>query len=402
MSKQAIITIESNGIFIYWTPDSTDAMPQYFAVTTEIDESVQKRLAAIRQVVLVPTEDCMIRRLQSPVRNRNLLRTAVPFALEDELAVDLEELHVAFARRAGRTVDAVVVAHEKMQAWQQLLDQFGLSADVMLPAALTLPLEEGVWHVMLDQGMTQVRYGEFAGFAVEEDMLLDWIGLAGAQFSDKHGECPTLAVHGIDDAATSVLRARLEDAGWLVQRSAGALLPGAELPDFNLLQGDYRIDSHGSGVVRGWVWAAVCALLLGLGEVGYLAWDNVRLRGQVDNLAAEIKTIYLSASPEAKRVVNPRAQMEHLLSQHAPLGNKGFLGLLQNVAESFAEINSGEISRLSFNQGKLDMDVRVDAVSTVEALKQDLRERNVTLAVLSLNTAEQGIDAHLRAREPVK
>jgi len=271
-----------------------------------------------------------------------------------------------------------------------------------LPSALALPLDEGVWHMNLERDLVEVRQGELAGFAVEAESLPDWLRLAATPLIEQGGR-PLLAVHGDDPAAVALLADDLGKAGWSIRQTD---CPASEssswagpLPDINLLQGKYGRDHCGKGAARNWMWAAAWILLWGLAETGYVAWDNSRLRGRIDDMTAQLKSVYLSADPEATRVVNPRAQMKQLLASRTDSDDRGFLGLLRMVGDGFANIKNGEIARLSFNQGKLDMEAKLDAVSTVEKLKNGLAERNVVLSVLSLNTVEQGIEAHLRAEE---
>ncbi len=396
--SHAIITINAEGLSIGWLTENAVESVRRFDDPAQLDDALLRRLDQARQTVLVPTEDCLIRRLQLPLRNDKQIETAIPFALEDQLVGELEDEHIAFASRSGGTVDTVTVSHARMRDWRESLDRYALSPDVMMPLALALPHEEGLIHILIERGMAHVRLGDFAGFAVEAHDLVDWLSLAQKDGGDVGEDVPELALAGDDTDVTADLATRLVSAGWSV-RDAQTQMSERRLVDFNLLQRTYKIDRQGGDAARGWRWLAVGVLLLGALEIGYMAWDNSRLQARSDDMADKIKAVYLAANPQATRIVNPRAQMKHLLASRGPNDDKGFLALLNDFADSFVQADGGEISRLSFNQGRLDMDVRVNDVSAVEKLKVGLDAGNVELTVLSLNSVERGIEAHIRLEE---
>lgn len=396
--SHAIITINAEGLSIGWLTENAVESVRRFDDPAQLDDALLRRLDQARQTVLVPTEDCLIRRLQLPLRNDKQIETAIPFALEDQLVGELEDEHIAFASRSGGTVDTVTVSHARMRDWRESLDRYALSPDVMMPLALALPHEEGLIHILIERGMAHVRLGDFAGFAVEAHDLVDWLSLAQNDGDDVGEDVPELALAGDDTDVTADLATRLVSAGWSV-RDAQTQMSERRLVDFNLLQRTYKIDRQGGDAARGWRWLAVGVLLLGALEIGYMAWDNSRLQARSDDMADKIKAVYLAANPQATRIVNPRAQMKHLLASRGPNDDKGFLALLNDFADSFVQADGGEISRLSFNQGRLDMDVRVNDVSAVEKLKVGLDAGNVELTVLSLNSVERGIEAHIRLEE---
>lgn len=399
MSRCAFIKIPSAGPPQLYVPGSDDKPPVWLEDAGEAPAALRRQVQAQTLVALVPTQDCLFRRVAIPVRNAKQLEAALPFALEDELSADLEEVHIANARRDDGDVDAVVVSHARMGQWLEALEATGFTADVMIPEALALPIADNVWQVSVDGDMATVRCGNSASFAVEIANLPLFLDMelrdAGAQ------ERPRLALHGQESETVRRLAQVLSAHDWDLEPvdvpafPLLAIQPG--VPAFDLLQGRYRPDQHSPGNTRAWTLGLACALLLGVAEMSYLAWDNQRLSKESDALAAEITQVYRSANPGATRVVNPKAQMRQLLNTRVDDNGRDFLGLMRSVSEAFAEVAEGEVSRLSFNQGKLDMDVTVAAVNTVEMLKNKLAERNAVLSVLSLDSGDQGIAAHLRA-----
>ena len=54
--------------------------------------------SGLRITVLVPGTECLLSRVQIPGRNRQKLLRAVPFALEEQLSDEVENLHFAIGK----------------------------------------------------------------------------------------------------------------------------------------------------------------------------------------------------------------------------------------------------------------------------------------------------------------
>ena len=79
--------------------------------------------------MLVPGTDALLAEPVLPVKSGAKLAQVVPFALEEHLACDVEDLHFAVGKRETRPGTPVtVVAHARMEAWQALLANAGLDA----------------------------------------------------------------------------------------------------------------------------------------------------------------------------------------------------------------------------------------------------------------------------------
>ena len=69
-------------------------------------------------MVLIPGTDALVAEPIVPVKSGAKLAQVVPFALEEQLASDVDELHFAVGKRDERAgVPVVVVSHAHMEAW---------------------------------------------------------------------------------------------------------------------------------------------------------------------------------------------------------------------------------------------------------------------------------------------
>ena len=85
-------------------------------------------------IVLVPGTDALLAEPVLPVKSGAKLAQVVPFALEEHLAADVEDLHFAVGKRDTRPGTPVaVVSHARMDAWQALLADAGCKPMPSIP-----------------------------------------------------------------------------------------------------------------------------------------------------------------------------------------------------------------------------------------------------------------------------
>src|ERR1044072_4430441 len=117
-------------------------MPEFLVVRlpSAAADTLGPAAAANRKVVvLVPGTDALLAEPVLPVKSGVKLAQVVPFALEEHLASDVEDLHFAVGKREVRPGTPVtVVSRARMEAWQALLVNSGLQADAIYPETAAL------------------------------------------------------------------------------------------------------------------------------------------------------------------------------------------------------------------------------------------------------------------------
>ncbi|OQW95483.1 MAG: hypothetical protein BWK79_02355, partial [Beggiatoa sp. IS2] len=92
--------------------------------------------------ILIPSLSVLLTQATLPTRQRQKVIQAIPYALEEQLAEDIENLHFALGQRDTVTgaVTVAVVTHAQMENYQRLSAQAGLTTTVWLPEVLAVPL----------------------------------------------------------------------------------------------------------------------------------------------------------------------------------------------------------------------------------------------------------------------
>jgi len=128
-------------------------------------------------VVMLPGQEILLTSIDIPAMNRQRLMRAVPFALEEAIATDLEDMHFA---TGGRDVFGrlCVAACDRLQLgnWVEVLREAGINADVLVPALLGVRGEADRWRVIVESrpddadGLIMLRQGS-GGMSFERNNL---------------------------------------------------------------------------------------------------------------------------------------------------------------------------------------------------------------------------------------
>src|SRR5690606_1705358 len=112
--------------------------------------------AGRKTIVLAPGTDVVLAEPVVPVKGGKLAQV-VPFALEEQLASDVDELHFAIGKRDGRAgVPVAAVAHERMESWLTLLRGAGIEPDAIYGESAMVPATPNGVTLLIDDSRVYV------------------------------------------------------------------------------------------------------------------------------------------------------------------------------------------------------------------------------------------------------
>ncbi len=371
-------------------------------VSTGSGGVLQAAVAATgRQVLwLVESEDVGLFERPLAVRGRKQLEKAVPYALEDDLAEDLEQLHVAFTGD-GERVRAAVVRRTLLRQALTGLAEAGIHPARAIPDVLALPLVDRRWGVLIDGERALARTGAGSGFACTRDLLPVLLSSALAATAEDEGP-EALQVWCTDpNAQLPDLALRIEpqpcQGAWSVF-TAG--LTDDAGPD--LLQGEFSARERRARQLRRW-WPVAAALVawaaLGLANLGL---EARRLEQQRTLLDASIEKVFRDTFPEIRRVENPRVQMEQALKalRAERAGSHGLLAMLADAAGPLHAQTGVTLKGMEYRNEILELSVEAGDVQQLDALRQALESSTGMRAeIQSVNVEGERVAGRLRIRE---
>ncbi len=350
--------------------------------------------------VLVPGEQIFITRLNLPTHNRQRLRKAIPFALEDQLLDEVESLHFALGQRHGDSIEVAVVARALLDGWLERLRQAGLVVERLLPDVYALAPQADCWVALWENTRLLLRPAQAAPLVLDNDSLGELLPLLLEEAADERPGrlCLWDARGGGDSLPLEGVELERRSCEGLLHCLSAEALPADAI---DLLQGDYSRREQLGKLWRPWRLTAALALTVFGLQVAATAYDNSRLRQQSQALRAQAEAIYRQTFPAARKVVNPRVQMQRRLDA-LRAGGKAGQGLLELLARSGEVLRNkrGLVLRsIRYKQGELDLEVEVASLQQLDELKQQLaREAGMQVDIQSAAAKGSKVRGRLRLK----
>ncbi|MGM0412991.1 MAG: type II secretion system protein GspL [Pseudomonadota bacterium] len=346
-------------------------------------EAVARRVEGRPVRVLVPASDIWLARAELPSVSRSRLARAAPFALEDWLVDEVEDLHFALGERNEAGVACAVVTRARMEGWVAELAEVGVRPRALVPEILALPPPgEGEWTALADAvgGPVAVRTGPEDGFTLEAEALA--AVLDGALAPPGGDAVPQRLRLWTDAEDPPALGGTVDCEVEYLREGALSLLATRALRGLNLLQGDYSPREDWSRRWRRWRLPAALAGVALLLHGGLLAADYWALKQESRALKAEAETILEEDFPEIGRVVDPRVQVRRVLEGLQGGGEASvFRTLVSAWGEVAADEDGIELRRLDYRDGTLELRAEIRDGVELDALRTELDEAGIAMEI---------------------
>jgi general secretion pathway protein L len=336
-----------------------------------------------RVCLLVGGAEVLLAEPEVPVKAGAKLPQLVPYALEEQLAEDIEDLHFALGKRSGESsrIPVAVVARALLDGWLAELRGAGIEPDAVYADSELLPENPGQAVALLEGDMVSVRPPGGTPVTLPADALGEALEIArsGAESSGTGARGLILYTGAAEwqQHSAQVEAARPHFDGIRVQLLAGGPLAlfAQQLPSaaaINLLQGSYApVSSRGTGFMAWRVAAILLASLIGLHVVGKAAELQVlkRHERQVD---ASIRDTFRSSMHTEASASEARRLMERRLIGVRGAG-EGLLPALQALAQARDAAPGTSVQSLNFHGGSLEMKLSAPDATSLDRLSQSLR-----------------------------
>lgn len=365
-----------------------------------------RALAAGRQVALVvPAGDVALFNVQLPAGNEARLQQLAPFALEEQVSDDLDQLHFAVGTRdVSGNVSVAVVDRERMRQWLAEAAALSVEPRAVFAESDLLPPLDGHVSLLLDASQIIVREGASRSIAFPaDDPELAITALLGAD-TDLSQVQVVVYTDEVQwprhQAAFEALRPRLASlrvqlvTGGVLALHAQGLATGTPV---NLLQGAYKPQGGTAVDWARWRWVAIALLALGLVHVAGTLWELRQLRATSASLDQEVAQVYASIFPGQSPGATPRRTIETRMRAVAGGGNAAgeLMPLLAALAAARQNVPVASLDSLSFKPGTLQLKLSAPDAATLEQFSQALRAGGYTAQVTSGRQLDGGFEGQI-------
>jgi len=309
------------------------------AGATELHQ-LQERVGGRPVIGLVPASVLLFREVTLPGRLTRQSIKALPFLLEEEVASDVEALHLVVLASREQQVSLVGVDRALMDSWLGWAAEAGFEFKQLIPDVLTLPLQPGDWTAVEIEGQWLVRQNEHSGFQAEAE----WLPVLFQTFEP----APVIASYSIPPA---------DCAGeWQMQPAElpmQLMAQGALNNKVNLLIGEYRRQPEWQRLLLPWRKVAIAAGVLLVMLLGNQLLTLHRMSQESAQLKAQTVELYKQIFPGETRVRNPKQQMnQHLKALSGHSTRASFLREFMKLVPIFGQIPTLHPDQLRFDDDR--------------------------------------------------
>lgn len=328
--------------------------------------------------LVLPVEAVTACAVQLPTQKARWLRQALPFAVEELLAEDVDQLHLALgATLADGRQRVFAVRREWLAGWLQLAGdnppaRIAVDADLQPLVGSQLLWLDGRW-LLGGEPVARLALGEQTCSALLAGLPapLQVRSLDARLPADCNGEALAL-----DDVHA-----------WLAQQEGSCDLAQAEFAARSA-QGDARHWRLLPAV------AGLCLLL----QWGFFLAQGWYLQREGDAYRQSSEALYRELFPEDSRLIDLRAQFDQHLAAGTPAGQGRLLTLLGQASDALlAEDGQVRVQQLDFSDSRGDLALQVQApgFEVLERLRERLVQAGLAVELGSASREAGGVSARV-------
>ena len=351
-------------------------------------------------VVLVPAEHVTWLERSVPGRSAAQIRRALPFAVEEFLAQDVETMHLAHAPIArGRPARCALIDDDTLANWLACLAEAGIAPGFAVPDASLLPEQPDAVTALLDERGALARTAQHIA-RIDSASLTP---VLGAALEEIEAAAPTLRLIGaaadIDEVAAAFPSERVERLP--IADEPFAYLASRWSPDaggVNLLQGSYAPPSKKTGAAARWRTAAAVAALWGIVFIGAQLAEGFWAAREAKQLRADAAALYREVYPQERPAADVYATMRRRLGE-AGVEQGDFHLLLGRLAAGMGEAaRDARLRTLSFSaeRGELAAELRLAGYAELDGLAASLKAQALAVDIGSAEERDGEVNARLR------
>lgn len=332
-------------------------------------DAIRQMQSGTETVVVLSARQFTFHSVQLPWLGDKKARAALPFALEDQLAQHVDELHFAFDRQHYSDGRYLVVVSDKkaLEALIRRLQDEAITWTTLTVDWFALQAKESC--VLADYWL--MRNDTFSG-AITAD-LRALVPPSDDQTIYTFTDSPT------DQQPDRAINTALSARQWLAQRLV-------QTTPLDLCQGPL---AHGSAKASLRHWLIAAAAMMGIWVISLIVVNGLKLHeltGRITATDSQIAVLYRQFFPEAQQVISPRFRITQYLKNNQSKADQQFWVLLDKLAA--AATSEVTIDQLRFQNNVVQVTLSTPDFASLETLQNRLQSNRVVVKQNQASTVE--------------
>jgi general secretion pathway protein L len=362
-------------------------------------------------VVLVPGEDVLLTRAKVPSRKPRQILQALPFAVEDQLAMEVEQTHLAMGRRSDQgEISVGVLNRDLMIEWLDLLQECGVNPNIMIPDTLCVPVEADEVGILLDGDRVLFHVSSVEGFATDRDQVSILLGL----LANGHEDDPDVETERsfriytseADEADVLFLQWQAELGAALTNEPLDylpfeVLCRGFKAKSMNLLQGEFKPQNGNSTTSAKWTSVAALVVIGIILQVSYLVGKGVYLNIAANSYRSQAEALYKEVFPADRNVRDMRRRWRAHIEGGGTTAEdvSSFLSVFNSAALGLQNSDI-RLDNVNYNQQRGDLILQLKATTSDQLVtySQDISSDELRSEIGTINQEANAVKGSVKIR----
>ncbi len=342
-----------------------------------------------RVAIILPSEAVSLYLLDLPQVQKKHWLKAVPYALEEKLAEDVEQLHFSLgAIERDKTVKVSVISKHLLQHCLTQLAHYHFYPLYMVSEVALLPKADAIQQIF--------REGEKAFIRLAPDSV---VTLAQEQVA--------IALHKLmPPSEANILLSQQIEIVSLPDLCNEFIRQISDRSVLNVLQGHFKQRTQKTASISQLSWRSVAILLILALFIKFslYAGEALYYGHQANALKEQSEALYRNYFPQTKKIHNVKRELKAKLRQ-ANLGNNqtSFLVLLSKVHQPLTDLTrqnaaSLDIQSLDYDQaqGQLRIEVYLPDFPALDTLKKAVEQAGLVMVIDAANQDKDRVKARIK------
>ncbi|MEZ8464871.1 type II secretion system protein GspL [Vibrio splendidus] len=316
-------------------------------------------------IALLPGSECLIKRVEIPKGAARQFDSMLPFLLEDEVAQDIEDLHLTILDKDATHATVCGVDREWLKQALDLFREANIIFRKVLPDTLAVPLEDqGISALQIDQHWL-LRQGNYQAVSISEAWLpmflqSDWVA------AGEEEQATTIFSYTAMPSDDVQQQSGLEWQAKPAELVMSLLSQQAITSGVNLLTGTFKTKSSFSKYWRVWQKVAIAACLLVAVIVTQQVLKVQQYEAQAQAYRMESERIFRAVLPGKQRIPTVSYLKRQMNDEAKKYGGSGegdsLLGWLALLPETLGQVKTIEVESIRYDGNRSE--VRLQAKSS--------------------------------------
>ena len=351
-------------------------------------------------IIILPGEEIHHATLTLPIKSEKKLTKAIPFAMEDRLAEEIDKTHFAHKRLNNDHTQICAIDASKLNAFLQTLKSNNIHASAITSDTFCVPKIDKTITLLIDSSRILINNGFDKVFTFESIDIIDAVNIVN---KDNNIRDIQIFISKEDNSLLNKfdqLRESFRNVDVNILQNGPFQKYSQAIVNHNyidLLQGKYKDKKDITQILKPWKKTASLFLLF----ISLLLINNLisiySLNKYERELSARFLNQYKYFNPRANSVSDPLRIISNIKNNNIEITYESlFIEGLGFISDAIKNNNNVSLSSINFQNNNFNIRLQTPNVSVLDSILRNIdRNRDYQAKILTTNQIDDAIESRI-------